>query len=105
MQRRFARKPPCTEKGPADGMDPRLDAFTRRHVVNRKAMQLCKQVAQTLGSVLSGECGDDRLRDLLVDSVLPAPDSTRLLVTVYPGPAFAAGDPELALRALYRATG
>jgi ribosome-binding factor A len=58
-----------------------------------------------LAIVLSGECGDDRLRDLLVESVQPAPDSTRLLVAVYPGPAFAAGDTESVLRALYGATG
>jgi ribosome-binding factor A len=92
--------------GPGDGVDPRLDhPFNRRRVVNRKALQLCAQVAQTLASVLSGECGDDRLRDLLVESVEPAPDSTRLLVTVSAGPAFADGDTASVLRALYGATG
>ncbi|HEV3446065.1 MAG TPA: hypothetical protein VG099_15595 [Gemmataceae bacterium] len=106
MRRRFARQPPpCAETGPGDGVDPRLDdTFTPRRVVNRKALQLCQQVARTLASVLSGECSDDRLRDLLVESVQPGPDSTRLLVTVYPGPAFAAGDTESVLRALYGAT-
>jgi ribosome-binding factor A len=105
MRRRFARKPPCAEIGPGDGVDPRLDnTFTPRRVVNRKALQLSGQVARTLASVLSGECGDDRLRDLLVESVQPAPDSARLLVTVYPGPAFAAGDTESVLRALHGAT-
>ena len=104
MRRRFARKPPpCAEMGPGDGVDPRLDdTFTPRRVVNRKALQLCGQVARTLAGVLSGECSDDRLRDLLVESVQPAPDSTRLLVTVYAGPAFAA-DTESVLRALYGA--
>ena len=107
MRRRFARKPPpCADMGPGDGLDPRRDDMsTPRRVVNRKALQLCAQVARTLANVLSGECGDDRLRDLLVESVQPAPDSTRLLVTVYPGPAFAASDTEPVLRALYGATG
>jgi ribosome-binding factor A len=92
--------------GAGDGQDPRRDdRWTARRVVNRKALQLCAQVARTLAGVLSGECGDDRLRDLLVESVQPAPDSTRLLVTVYPGPAFAAGDTEPVLAALYGAMG
>src|SRR5207302_1030388 len=80
MRRKFARKPPpCADVGPGDGLDPRLDEmFTPRRAANRKALQLCAQIAHTLGSVLSGECGDDRLRDLLVESVEPAPDSTRL---------------------------
>jgi ribosome-binding factor A len=106
MRRRFARQPPpCADIGPGDGVDPRLDhPFMPRRVVNRKALQLCAQVARTLATVLSGECGDDRLRDLLVESVQPAPDSTRLLVTVSAGPAFAAGDSASVLRALYGAT-
>ncbi|MBX3439281.1 MAG: hypothetical protein KF861_17455 [Planctomycetaceae bacterium] len=45
-------------------------------------MQLCHQVAHTLNYVLSGECGDDVLRSLYVENVIPAPDSSRLLVTV-----------------------
>src|SRR5262249_35734345 len=51
-------------------------------VPNRKALQLCDQVAQTLGFVLVGECGDDLLRDLVVEAVVPAPNSAHLLVTV-----------------------
>ena len=53
---------------------------------NRKALQLCAQVAQTLGVVLAGECGEDLLRELFVTSVVPAPDSSRLLVMIA-GPA------------------
>jgi ribosome-binding factor A len=49
----------------------------------RKTLQLCSQVADTLNLVLSGQ-HDDLLRDLQVMSVVPAPDATQLLVTVYP---------------------
>ena len=57
--RRFATKPP----GKA---------------ANRKTLQLCRQVERVLSMVLEG----DLLRDLLVQSVVPAPDSSRLLATV-----------------------
>ena len=53
---------------------------------DRKARQLCKQVERTLNLVLAGECRDEVLCDLMVHSVVPAPDSSRLLVTVQPGP-------------------
>jgi ribosome-binding factor A len=55
-------------------------------VPNRKALQLCGQVERTLASVLAGECGDDVLRDLVVESVVPAPNASRVLVTVYLAP-------------------
>lgn len=51
---------------------------------DRKTRQLCGQVAQTLNQVMWGECDDDLLRSLYVSSVEPAPDATRLLVTVQP---------------------
>ena len=70
--------------GPDDGVDPRFDEISRRgRVVNRKALQLCRQVARTLTGVLAGECGDERLRDLLVESVQAAPDSTLALKCEY----------------------
>jgi ribosome-binding factor A len=73
----------CEDVGPGDGLDPRLEPRdTSRHVKNRKALQLCGQVAQALTLAL-GECGDEVLRDLAVESVVPAPTSARLLVTVY----------------------
>lgn len=50
--------------------------------VDRKALQLCRQVERTLGLVLGGELNDDRVRDLLVMAVVPAPNSTHLLVTL-----------------------
>ncbi|HEV3257194.1 MAG TPA: hypothetical protein VG013_09965 [Gemmataceae bacterium] len=71
-------------------MDPRK-SFREgpRKVANRKALQLCGQVARTLNEVLHVGCGDDVLRDLMVEAVVPAPDSTRLLVTVCCSPASA----------------
>jgi len=48
---------------------------------NRKDLQLCRQVADTLSLAL-GDCGDDCLRDLHVVRVVPAPDASQLLVIV-----------------------
>jgi ribosome-binding factor A len=39
-------------------------------------------VSATLDLVLSGDCRDERLHSLHVISVVPAPNSSRLLVTV-----------------------
>lgn len=69
--------------GPDDAVDPRRFFDRRAHGrSNRKAQQLCRQVSHTLSYVLSGELDDDVLRNLYVESVDPAPDSSRLLVTV-----------------------
>lgn len=74
----------CAELGGEDGRDP---LFDRREgigkVPNRKALQLCAQVARTLMGVFA-DCGDDALRDLIIESVTPAPNAGRLLVTVRP---------------------
>jgi ribosome-binding factor A len=74
----------CDLPGQDDEVDPRLD---RREgasgTFRRKARQLCAQVARTLNGVLA-ECGDDVLRELLVESVVPSPNTLRLLVTVVP---------------------
>ena len=50
---------------------------------DRKACQLCRQVAHALDEVLA-DCGDDVLQNLRVGSVMPCPDASRLLVTVMP---------------------
>jgi ribosome-binding factor A len=72
----------CAEIGPDDGVDPRT--YFRKHsrkVANRKALQMCAQIARTLSLVLS-ESRDEMLRNLLVEAVEPAPDSTRVLASV-----------------------
>jgi hypothetical protein len=79
--RRFSRKPPaglCSELTSDDGIDPRLQPkWPAGKVPNRKTLQLCRQVECALSVILEGEI----LRDLTVQSVVPAPDSSRLLVT------------------------
>ena len=59
-----------------------LGTRPRNAVAHRKTMQLCRQVEQTLVLVLSGECNDEVLQSLLVESVTPAPNASQLLVTV-----------------------
>jgi ribosome-binding factor A len=81
----------CAESSDGDGVDPharpRLVAggpHTRTRSspgLDRKALQLCHQVAETLEEVLA-ECGDGLLQALRVVDVEPAPDASRLLVTV-----------------------
>jgi ribosome-binding factor A len=115
----------CAEPGEEDGLDPRFAARRAgrggraRHSggpafgpgspaqpVDRKAAQLCRQVAVTLDEVLA-ECGDDVLRDLHVVDVAPFPDASRLLVTVSAVDAGAPGTPgpEAVLEHLHHAGG
>ena len=74
----------CGEIHDDDGVDPRefFKAGRTHKKEDRKARQLCRQVAETIEQVLSGETGDDVLRGLRVSDVVPAPDSSRLLVTL-----------------------
>ncbi|MSQ94770.1 MAG: ribosome-binding factor A [Gemmataceae bacterium] len=80
--RRFSNKPPadlCSEWTADDGIDPRLQPRgAGAKVSNRKSLQLCRQVEHAMCFALEGEL----LRDLSVKSVVPAPDSSRLLVTL-----------------------
>jgi ribosome-binding factor A len=102
----------CAEVHPDDGVDPREMMRTSRSrskrpgpsrpKTDRKTLQLCRQVAQTLGDVLAGRCDDAVLQGLDVVDVLPAPDASRLLVTVRPlGPE----EPGRVLERLGRASG
>ena len=75
-----------SETGPDDGGDPRR--FHDRRTWDdqprpngRKALQLCGQVKDALHGILA-ECRDDVVRDCIVVSVVPAPNSARLLVAV-----------------------
>jgi len=107
MKRKSSRKafdPLCAQRGPEDGLDPR-DYFkpTRQKRDARKDWQLCRQVFETLNYVLSGDSHDEILRGLLVSEVIPAPDATRMLVTVQALDADA--DPTAILQSLQRAMG
>lgn len=74
----------CGEIHEDDGVDPRtffkVDRNEKRQI--RKTMQLCRQVAETLDQVLSAETGDDVLSQLRVVDARPAPDTSRLLITL-----------------------
>ena len=112
-------KASCGEIGPDDGVDPRELARARmnQHKAlrpgppdgerepGRKARQLGKQVGETLDAVLAGETGDELLRNLRVVSVVPAPDASRLLVTLRALPPVDAIDPNLVHARLSNASG
>jgi ribosome-binding factor A len=74
----------CGEIREEDGVDPREFFKSGRgpQKEDHKVKQLCRQAAETLEQVLSGETGDRHLACLRVVTVQPAPDSSRLLVTV-----------------------
>jgi ribosome-binding factor A len=50
--------------------------------VDRKARQFCRQVQRALNLALADRWTDDRLNDLFVEDVSPAPDCAHLLVHV-----------------------
>ncbi len=101
-----------SELGPDDGGDPRR--FHDRRTWDdqprpngRKALQLCGQVKDALHGILA-ECRDDVVRDLIVVSVVPAPNSARLLVAVAvsnTADATDATDPDTILERLHRHLG
>ncbi len=71
--------------GPGDGIDPKDErrAAQRQGIprASRKSLQLARQVARTLDASLAMS-NNPVLRDLQVDSAVPAPDATRFIVTV-----------------------
>jgi ribosome-binding factor A len=108
----------CAQLGEEDGEDPHLlkrrishrkkDSSdpTQSRRFQRKACQLCRQVAETLDEVLA-DCGDEILRGLRVTTVAPYPDASRLMVAVAPvdgrvAPAIA---PDVVIEHLERASG
>ena len=64
---------------------------------NHRVRQLCRQVERTLNYLISGECDDDLLRDLYVQSVIPFPDEGSMLVTLAPLSADRRPDPAAVL--------
>jgi ribosome-binding factor A len=97
----------CAEVHADDGSDPRV--FFRKDgskaKSGHKARQLCQQVLEVLDALLASEGGDDRLLDLAVVAVEPAPDASRLLVTVSPRPSPDPPEPFEILASLDRASG
>jgi ribosome-binding factor A len=76
----------CVEVHAEDGNDPKrfFRVGRRQKKPNRKTLQLCSQVADTLNLALTGESGDDVLSELQVISVVPAPNTCQLLVVLAP---------------------
>ena len=74
----------CGQVGPGDGSDPRYDPpkSEGKRGSGRKALQLCRQVREALSDALASVCDDPLLRELNVISVEPAPNATRLQVTL-----------------------
>ena len=97
----------CAEVHPDDGSDPREWSRKGRpgERPRRKTLQLCSQVAEVLSDVLAGDCGDEMLQSLQVMAVDPAPDASRLLVTVSVPPALGSMDPGRVLEHLAHASG
>jgi ribosome-binding factor A len=99
MRRKISRRSilaASSEIGQGDGLDPRFDRPDEpAKVKNRKALQLCEQVAETLSFVFA-DSGDETLQNLLVQSVVPWPTSVRMLVTVMPPTAGAIAEGEIA---------
>lgn len=77
----------CGEIQDDDGIDPRqfFRGPSRQGKRDRKTQQLCRQVEQNLNLVLGGEFADELLQSLFVESVVPAPNASQLLVTVSAG--------------------
>lgn len=71
---------------------------------DRKTLQLCGQIADTLNYVLTGELDDDVLRNVYVERVEPAPDASRLMVHVAPLDANDPTPPALMLQRLHEAS-
>ena len=67
----------CGEIHEDDGIDPReyFKAGRIHKKEDRKAKQLCRQVAETLDQVLSGEIDDDLLRGLRVSGVMQSTEA------------------------------
>jgi ribosome-binding factor A len=71
------------EAGAEDGADPRTVFQEKSYRGNRKTLQLCRQVQRALSYAL-GDCDDNVLASLYVESVDPAPNDKHLMVTVSP---------------------
>jgi ribosome-binding factor A len=97
----------CAEVGEDDGRNPRDDRQDGGNggKESRKCRQLCRQVAEALDWVLSGDIPDDLLRSLRVAAVEPAPYSSRLLVTVVTDLPPEEADPRLILERLQQHAG
>ncbi|MCH9649467.1 MAG: ribosome-binding factor A [Deltaproteobacteria bacterium] len=85
----------CDEPRPGDGQDPRYDRKQERNANGeRKTWQLCKQIATAVQLAL-GTSTDERLRELLVVRVTPAPEASHLLLLVQPNSPISSSEEEM----------
>ncbi len=99
-KRRIAMRALCADLGPEDGTDSKLfhQHKSNRRSADRKTGSLCRQARDALQLALSG-AGSPALAEAMVVKVEPAPDASRLKVTVV------SPDPEGAAQALKDARG
>lgn len=71
----------CSKLNEDDQVDPREYFRANQPKFDRKTMQLCKQVGNTLSQVF-GELSDEVLQGLNLVAVRPAPSASQLLVIV-----------------------
>ena len=72
----------CGEIHEDDGIDPRTYFKSKRNrKENRKTKQLCQQVARTLNLCIN-DCNDPIVQSMFLVGVVPAPDSSCLLIHV-----------------------
>lgn len=82
----------CAESRPGDGIPPHLlkkqefrderNSGGRHHAVQARQRQYCKAAQRSIEAALSSVCGDERLKDLQIESVQPASRGSNLLVVV-----------------------
>lgn len=73
----------CARLEEDDGVRPqRRPEQTRNQAPTRKDRQLCKQVLRALSLAVLAESGSTLLRDLAFVAAEPAPDASRLRITV-----------------------
>ena len=76
----------CNEIRPEDGLPPHLVKrkmqLQERSPNQARAHQYCKAVHRALDAGLASVCGDERLKDLSVQSVEPLPFGSKLLVVI-----------------------
>lgn len=94
---------PCADLHADDDVDPRelLSRETRsRRAADHRTLALCSEVAKRLSLVFASDLADDALRDAEVIGVAPAPDASRLCVTLAVAAAPPADDRTELLRRL-----
>jgi ribosome-binding factor A len=98
----------CAHTYGDDGVDPKeffKQVRGESSKNDRKTLQLCQQVKKALNLALSGEYRNPILRDVYVESVVAAPDSSRLLATIRPHTSDPNNRVELILGALQQING